>query len=260
MMSRRVPRVLRDFLAIVLGVLAALFIDDYRNNWSAVDREVTYLTRMADELRRGDASTIRGWEIRYRLLEEALLEIRTALDNGDTSLPDSSQFVAWIRRSEGRFLRGQFAEGGFQELRTRGETDLVQNPGVREGLIRYHASRDLLLRESRAADSARKLMNRFVSYDDLRALSDSRRAVIEAMKEEQAPMGREWMESIPPPPPLSEAEILSAMKRSPEFSREINGWLNDALRLANAWGILGTENTSLWQQMNSYLSELTLNQ
>jgi hypothetical protein len=134
-------RLLSEFLVIVLGVLVALGVDEWREALSDRSLETQYLQRVEDDLRKGrvvlDAMRRKhdGASRNADLVMPYLL--------GHAELPgDTTTFLAALYRS-GRSLAatfpGEFPRTTVQELQSTGRLGLIRDSNMRASILEYYA-------------------------------------------------------------------------------------------------------------------------
>lgn len=135
-MSKTVQRLIAEFMVIVVGVLLALAVDQWRQDREDVTLEYEYAQRLLSDLR-ADVSEY------DRLLNGPFvrkLEFLTALERGE--IPTTSADAAGLLRDLEQSTWGGIiatSDAAFREMQSTGRIGLLHDPGVRAALAEYYA-------------------------------------------------------------------------------------------------------------------------
>jgi hypothetical protein len=140
----RFGRLFSEFLVIVLGVLVALGVDEWRGVLADRSLERQYLERLEQELR-GGRLVLDGMRLKHDGASRNADLVMPYL-TGQVGLPsDTATVLAALYRS-GRSLAatfsGEFPRTTIRELQSTGRLDLIQDPELRGAILQYYAQID----------------------------------------------------------------------------------------------------------------------
>lgn len=132
----RLPRLAGEFMAIVLGVLVALGVDEWRENQADDRQEIAYYRSLIEDLDRDTAeyrSTQRFLGVSIRAAEQVFGAI-TGTPSSDPfpTLAQAVQFASWVNLPA-------WSSGTMDELVNSGSIRLIGDPEIKRALLDYHA-------------------------------------------------------------------------------------------------------------------------
>jgi hypothetical protein len=129
-----------ETLVIVLGVLIALGLDDYRTNQYERRLAIDYVQRIQDDLIRDLDYIERIWVQRLKIKRESLEAIAPVI-RGQTQAPaDVEGFLKQVARGgiAGTSAASWYTDTTFQDMRATGNLRLIQDPDIRAQISRYY--------------------------------------------------------------------------------------------------------------------------
>lgn len=132
-------RFFAEFLVIVLGVLVALGVDEWRQAQSEVREESGYLERLAADF----AADVENWELVLSLLgpkEDALARIESWLATPNRSDESTLRTLAGDLATAAAFSGSvpPPRQSTYTELLSTGKLELIRDEAFRVSLIDYH--------------------------------------------------------------------------------------------------------------------------
>lgn len=136
-----VRRVLVEFVTIVVGVLAALGVDEWADDRAEQSLERDYVLRLVEELRQ-DTADLRTAITMVKDKEESLLRLHQVLLDPSGVQPDAVALLRDIGTGTNYAWNAGPLAGAttFEELQSSGNLRLIGDPAVRSRIIRYHSS------------------------------------------------------------------------------------------------------------------------
>ena len=132
---------LTDFVVIVIGVLAALAVDQWNDNRNDRATEAEYLMRLRADLNQDIRSFTRNEEVfetKARIIKDLRDQPVSALLSRDLeALLQDLVFSGYYGLPETRSTT-------FDELSSTGRLMLIQDVALREGLSRYHITHEFM--------------------------------------------------------------------------------------------------------------------
>ena len=135
-LRRRVSRLAQEFLIILVGVLAALSVDSWRQNRLDRARERQYLEQVGVDSREnlrliGEAIELEARHMRVAQLLWQAGQLPTA--------PSADSVGAWLERRDGSWWYSdpRLRDGTISALAQTGDFALVRDTGVRSAILGY---------------------------------------------------------------------------------------------------------------------------
>jgi len=138
--SKRLRWLLAETLVIVLGILIALGLDDYRTNQYERHLAIDYVRRIQDDLSRDLDYIERIWVQRLKIKRESL-EIIAPVIRGQSPVPaNTEEFLKHVARGgiAGTVAATWYTDTTFQDLRATGNLRLIKDPDIRAKISRYY--------------------------------------------------------------------------------------------------------------------------
>lgn len=129
-----------ETLVIVLGVLIALGLDDYRTNQYERRLAIDYIQRIQNDLSRDLDYIDRIWVQRLKIKRESLEAIAPVIRR-QVQLPDDvEEFLTHVARGgiAGTSAASWYTDTTFQDLRATGNLRLIKDPEIRAEISRYY--------------------------------------------------------------------------------------------------------------------------
>lgn len=129
-----------ETLVIVLGVLIALGLDDYRTNQYERRLAIDYIQRIQNDLSRDLDYIDRIWVQRLKIKRESLEAIAPVIRR-QVQLPDDvEEFLTLVARGgiAGTSAASWYTDTTFQDLRATGNLRLIKDPEIRAEISRYY--------------------------------------------------------------------------------------------------------------------------
>lgn len=129
-----------ETLVIVLGVLIALGLDDYRTNQYERHLAIDYIQRIQNDLSRDLDYIDRIWVQRLKIKRESLEAIAPVIRR-QVQLPDDvEEFLTLVARGgiAGTSAASWYTDTTFQDLRATGNLRLIKDPEIRAEISRYY--------------------------------------------------------------------------------------------------------------------------
>ena len=129
-----------ETLVIVLGVLIALGLDDYRTDQYERRLAIDYLQRIQNDLSRDLDYIDRIWVQRLKI-KRASLEAIAPVIRGQTQIPDDVEgFLTHVARGgiAGTSAASWYTDTTFQDMRATGNLRLIRDPEIRAEISRYY--------------------------------------------------------------------------------------------------------------------------
>ena len=147
-----------ETLVIVLGILIALGLDDYRTGQFERGLAIDYLHRIQADLSRDLDYIDRVWIERIKSKRESL-EIVAPVIRGHSPVPaDLGWFLKHVARGgvSGTSADSWYTDTTFQDMRATGNLRLIQDPEIRAEISEYYEEmqRESLRVEARFSDYA----------------------------------------------------------------------------------------------------------
>ena len=230
-----------EFFAIVVAVLVALLIDEWRADRAYWEQEVEAVTRLVDEIKVTNSNRIRQGLRAYESRERGLLLLQEVLTSPTGSFPDSLSIVDFLG-DLGWNPMPDFATATFDDLRSSGNTGLISNRGVRSTLLSYYSSVERSLNDTRADAVWRELdavLGSFVPYDAWRVAREGM----------QFGGGDEH-------PAVAAEPIIRSMRASPRLIEQLDMALRESYGGWSRTRVLELDNRGTWTRVDEYLAEL----
>lgn len=129
-----------ETLVIVLGVLIALGLDDYRTNQYERRLAIDYIQRIQNDLSRDLDYIDRIWVQRLKIKRESLEAIAPVIRR-QAQLPDDvEEFLTHVARGgiAGTSAASWYTDTTFQDMRATGNLRLIKDPEIRAEISRYY--------------------------------------------------------------------------------------------------------------------------
>lgn len=129
-----------ETLVIVLGVLIALGLDDYRTNQYERRLAIDYIQRIQNDLSRDLDYIDRIWVQRLKIKRESLEAIAPVIRR-QVQLPDDvEEFLTHVARGgiAGTSAASWYTDTTFQDMRATGNLRLIKDPEIRAEISRYY--------------------------------------------------------------------------------------------------------------------------
>lgn len=156
--TRNLRWLFAETLVIVLGILIALGLDDYRTGQFERRLAIDYLHRIQEDLSRDLDYIDRVWIERLKSKRESL-DIIAPVIRGHSPVPaDLEWFLKHVARGgvSGTSVDSWYTDTTFQDMRATGNLRLIQDPDVRAEISEYYEGmqRESLRVEARFSDYA----------------------------------------------------------------------------------------------------------
>ena len=138
--TRNIRWLITETLVVVLGIVIALGLDDYRTDRFERRLEVEYIERVQEDLKSDLAYIERVWNSRLLMKREALESIVPVI-RGQAPVPESAlEFLTAVSRGGvmGTSAAGWYADTTFQDLLATGNFRLIQDPDIRDDISDYY--------------------------------------------------------------------------------------------------------------------------
>jgi len=138
--AARVRWLFAETLVIVLGVLIALGLDEYRDNRNEQRLAVEYIQRMQNDVAQDLLYLSNGWYPRLKIKHESLDKIAPII-RGQAPMPeDLDEFFRNVSRGamQGAAVDDWVTDTTFQDLRATGNLRLIRNADVRAIISSYY--------------------------------------------------------------------------------------------------------------------------
>lgn len=129
-----------ETLVIVLGVLIALGLDEYRTERYEQRLAIEYIQRIQDDVAQDLQYLSRSWYPRLKIKHESLDKIMPVI-RGQTSVPgDLDEFFRNVARGgmQGASVADWVTDTTFQDLRATGNLRLIRSAEVRAKISLYY--------------------------------------------------------------------------------------------------------------------------
>ena len=129
-----------ETLVIVLGVLIALGLDDYRTDLYERQLAIDYVQRIQDDLDRDLEYIADVWIPRLRIKRESL-EFIAPVIRGQKPVPsDTTEFLKHVSRGGvmGTSAAVWYTDTTFQDMRATGNLRLIQDADIRAEISEYY--------------------------------------------------------------------------------------------------------------------------
>jgi hypothetical protein len=146
-----------ETLVVVLGILIALGLDDYRTGINERRLAIEYVVRIQDDVDRDLRYLAAAWNPRLKLKRESLESIAPVI-RGQSPVPaDSVAFLKSVSLGGvmGTTAAAWYTDTTFQDMRATGNLRLIQDAAVRAKIAEYYE-----MLESEAL----RLERRFTNY------------------------------------------------------------------------------------------------
>ena len=146
-----------ETLVVVLGILIALGLDDYRTAQFEQRLAIEYLERMEEDLRSDLNYVANVWEPVLERKRQALDSIAPVI-RGKSPVPDNIQGFLYnvsLGGALGTSASSWYTDLTFQDLRATGNLRLLQDPDIRAAISRYY---------ERVEAEALRVERRFTGY------------------------------------------------------------------------------------------------
>ena len=129
-----------ETLVIVLGVLIALGLDDYRTNQYERRLAIDYVQRIQNDLSRDLEYIDRIWVQRLRIKRESLEAIAPIIRRQSQVPDDVEGFLKQVARGgiAGTSASAWYTDTTFQDMRATGNLRLIRDPGIRAQISEYY--------------------------------------------------------------------------------------------------------------------------
>ena len=138
--AKKVRWLFAETLVIVLGVLIALGLDDYRTNQYERRLAIDYVQRIQNDLSRDLNFIDRVWVQQLEIKRESLDAIAPVI-RGQIQVPDDvEEFLKNVARGgmAGTTAVSWYTDTTFQDMRATGNLRLVKDPDIRAEISRYY--------------------------------------------------------------------------------------------------------------------------
>jgi hypothetical protein len=147
-----------ETLVIVLGILIALGLDDFRTAQFERRLAIDYVQRIQSDLNEDLDYIERVWNQRIKLKRESL-DIVAPVIRGQSPVPsDVEGFLKHVARAgiSGTSVESWYRDTTFEDMRTTGNLRLIQDPGIRAEISEYYEvmQREALRVEARLSSYA----------------------------------------------------------------------------------------------------------
>ena len=130
-----VSRLLAEFFVIVLGVLVALAVDEWRDTQADIEHESEYLASLVQDLDRDVAEYQESIEMlsgSRRAIEHVLAAISGGeAENPYPSLSESLRTASWVNYPA-------WSSGTLSELVNSGSIRLIRDPELKRAILEYY--------------------------------------------------------------------------------------------------------------------------
>lgn len=150
--TRNIRWLVAETLVVVLGIVIALGLDDFRTDRFERRLEVQYVERIQEDLKSDLSYIERVWKSRLKMKREALDSIAPVI-RGQAPFPENTlEFLTSVSRGGvvGTTATGWYADATFQDLLATGNFRLIQDPDIRDNIADYYG---LLENETRRVES-----------------------------------------------------------------------------------------------------------
>lgn len=129
-----------ETLVIVLGVLIALGLDDYRTNRYERYLAIDYVQRIQNDLSRDLDYIERIWVQRLKIKRESLEAIAPVIREQTKVPADVERFLKQVARGgiAGTSAITWYTDTTFQDMRATGNLRLIRDPDIRAQISRYY--------------------------------------------------------------------------------------------------------------------------
>ena len=138
--AKKLRWLIAETLVIVLGILIALALDDYRTNQYERRLAIDYVQRVQDDLSRDLEYIDRIWVQRLRIKRESLEAIAPII-RGQSQVPDNVEgFLKQVARGgiAGTSAATWYTDTTFQDMRATGNLRLIRDADIRAQISRYY--------------------------------------------------------------------------------------------------------------------------
>ena len=143
--TKQIPRLFVELFVVILGVGIALAADSWREDWVESQKEELYLQRLAQDLNNGIEILYREREIFSKVRDSALI-LSNVIENRKKRHDDSFVIDHLIQAGQHGVARAEMQHDlTFRELIESGQLGLIDDPKLREDLIRYYREVDWLI-------------------------------------------------------------------------------------------------------------------
>jgi len=145
-----------ETLVIVLGVLIALGLDDYRTETTERRLAIGYIQRIEQDLLRDTQYLNEVWYPRLKLKRESMEAVAPVVRNQVPLPDDTTTFLINVARGGmmGASVTGWITDTTFLDMRATGNLRLIQSPEIRGKISDYYEGVDSLVKriQSRLTD------------------------------------------------------------------------------------------------------------
>lgn len=127
-----------DFVIVVIGVYIGIQVSNWNDEIRVQSLEASYLTRVADELK----SNIEMFDSQAQFSRESrsvLGDFIASIDSQSTSDADLVSHTREYLSSGVFFAKFTPSQATFDELKSTGNLDIIQDKAIREALVDLHA-------------------------------------------------------------------------------------------------------------------------
>lgn len=138
--AEKVRWLFAETLVIVLGVLIALGLDDYRTSQYERRLAIDYVERIQNDLNRDLDYIERVWVQRLKVKRESLDAIAPVI-RGKAQIPDdATRFLKQVAQGgiAGTTAVSWYTDTTFQDMRATGNLRLIRDPSIRAQISRYY--------------------------------------------------------------------------------------------------------------------------
>ena len=133
-----------ETLVIVLGVLIALALDDFRTARYEHQLAIEYIERIQRDVERDIFYLTRNWYPRLKDKQEAMDAVAPMIRHQAPAPEDTETFLMNIARGgmQGSSVDGWVNDTTFRDLRSTGNLRLIRDPDIRAQIANYYATVD----------------------------------------------------------------------------------------------------------------------
>jgi len=143
--NEQLKRALAELGIVVLGVMIALAADSWREGWLESRVEASYLERLRADVSAG-LSVLEIERETYKSVAKSALALTDGLEENVQSVDDEYLVTNLIEATQMGFGRNEMASDvTYRELVESGRLNLIQDHVIREKLVAYYRSNELII-------------------------------------------------------------------------------------------------------------------
>ena len=143
--NEQLKRALAELGIVVLGVMIALAADSWREGWLESRVEASYLERLRADVSAG-LSVLEIERETYKSVAKSSLALTDGIEENVQSIDDDYLVTNLIEATQMGFSRNEMASDvTFRELVESGRLNLIQDHVIRENLVAYYRTNELLV-------------------------------------------------------------------------------------------------------------------